>query len=118
MYAFGVLLYEIFSMTPPYEGEDHHQVLLQVADKTIQKRLPIPRDCPQEAAELMVVCFREEPEHRPTAMEIDIRMKMLDLDTIMHKGIMNAMQSSQFSDTTLPPSLSPETSAHSRGSTL
>lgn len=113
MYAFGVILYEIFSRKLPYEGEDSNKVLNRVADKQVQKRLPVPFGCPSEAAELMNACFREEPEDRPTAGEIDIRLKMLDINT-MGVGVMRSMlarQISQASRVTAP--LSRESSAQS-----
>jgi serine/threonine protein kinase len=81
MYSFGVLLYEIFSRKIPYEDDDHlgaTEILKQIADPLVSKRPTVPKKCPTEFKEIMTACWRDDPLQRPTAEEIDIRIKMMD----------------------------------------
>ena len=69
MYAFGVLLYEIFARREPYEGEKVADVLLAVADR---KRAELKRpetsalDMPPLFAEIMGACWALDPADRPS----------------------------------------------------
>lgn len=78
VYAFGILLYEVFSRKEPYEGEKPSEVLEMVADDSIGKRPPVPHLCTTEAANLMKSCLLANPADRPTAKEIDIQLRMFD----------------------------------------
>jgi serine/threonine protein kinase len=81
VYSFGILLYEIFSRKIPYEGDDHHEpveILKLIADPLVSKRPPVPKSCPSEFKDIMTACWRDDPLQRPSAEEIDIRIKMLD----------------------------------------
>jgi guanylate cyclase len=78
MYSLGIIMYEVFSRKDPYEGEDHREVLRQIADKDINKRPPVPPSCPLEAAELMKKCLQGEPADRPTAVDVDEALKLMD----------------------------------------
>ena len=78
VYAFGMILYEVFSRKDPYEGENHRQVLAAIADESKNKSPPVPKGCPPETAELMTACLRAKPADRPTFEEIDVRLKLID----------------------------------------
>eukprot|EP00538_Stauroneis_constricta_P012898 CAMPEP_0119547718 /NCGR_PEP_ID=MMETSP1352-20130426/1769_1 /TAXON_ID=265584 /ORGANISM="Stauroneis constricta, Strain CCMP1120" /LENGTH=1268 /DNA_ID=CAMNT_0007592725 /DNA_START=239 /DNA_END=4045 /DNA_ORIENTATION=+ len=80
VYAFGILLYEVFSRKDPYHQEQHHHVkiLKMIADNNIQKRPPIPDDCPLEIKFLMRECFRDDPTMRPSAESIDQRLRQIE----------------------------------------
>ena len=48
IYALGIMLYEIYSRRDPYAGENADEVLKAVADRMINKRPPVPTNCPAE----------------------------------------------------------------------
>ncbi|KAL7570909.1 hypothetical protein ACA910_002543 [Epithemia clementina (nom. ined.)] len=75
VYAFGILLYEVYSRKNPYEGEDFASVLGKVADANICKRPPIPEGCPFEIERMMKKCWDGEPTRRPTFKELDVKLK-------------------------------------------
>jgi serine/threonine protein kinase len=79
VYAFGIILYEVFSRRDPYEGEDLATVIRQVADPTLHKRPPVPKNCPPVIISLMSDCLVENPEARPTFEELDKRMLRVDV---------------------------------------
>ena len=83
MYAFGILLYELFSRNHPYDGEDREKVLQQIMDPDIRKRPPFPRIMPSEIRNVMKECLAHEVEQRPTANEIDNRLQRLGNNTLM-----------------------------------
>lgn len=95
VYAFGILLYEVFSRKEPYEGENPSEVLELVADDSIGKRPPVPPHCTTEATNLMKSCLLANPVDRPTAKEIDIQLRMFDKavlepnDTLQRMGTSN-----------------------------
>eukprot|EP00980_Cylindrotheca_fusiformis_P018327 scaffold5977_cov98-Cylindrotheca_fusiformis.AAC.4 len=80
VYAFGIVLYEIYSRREPYDGEDPTAVLHQVADKLVQKRPPIPRHMPAQIQSLMHDCIQDDASLRPTFQEIDLRLRRMDRD--------------------------------------
>jgi len=72
IYAFGILLYELYSRKNPYEGEDYEEVLRLVQDPAVAKRPAVPSLCPRNVAALIKDCLRHNPQHRPTAKEVDL----------------------------------------------
>lgn len=82
IYSFGIILYEVFSRRDPYEGEDAESVLRLVADRNVNKRPPPPAGCPQKMLALMADCQDSDPEKRPTAEEVDIRIKRVDSESV------------------------------------
>ena len=78
VYSFGIILYEVYSRKEPYEGEDAHVVLKEVADCHIQKRPPVPEGCPPSLAAIMTDCLNGDPTFRPNFQEIDRRLNRLD----------------------------------------
>eukprot|EP00980_Cylindrotheca_fusiformis_P017254 scaffold5338_cov112-Cylindrotheca_fusiformis.AAC.1 len=82
VYAFGIVLYEIYSRREPYDGEDPTTVLHLVADKLVQKRPPIPHHMPAQIQSLMQDCTQDDASLRPTFQEIDMRLKRMDIDEV------------------------------------
>jgi guanylate cyclase len=74
IYAFGILVYEAYSRSSPYAGEETQEVLRLVADRKVNKRPPVPIRCPPEVEAIMHVCLQGEPEKRPTADELDAKL--------------------------------------------
>ena len=79
VYAFGVILFEVYSRRDPYEGEDAHEVLRLVADKKVNKRPPVPAHMPAPIQSLMTDCLVEDPDQRPSFDELDVRLKRVDV---------------------------------------
>ena len=69
VYSFGIILWEFWSKEPPYHGIPAKEVGTKVKnDKNYRPK--IPEDVPREIAELMEVCWEEDPDKRPTFLEI------------------------------------------------
>ena len=75
VYSFGMILFEVYSQSDPYEGEDPFEVLRLVADPNVNKRPEMPGCCPEFAATLIEECLSSEPRTRPTFEEVDSRLK-------------------------------------------
>jgi serine/threonine protein kinase len=82
VYAFGICLYEVYSRCHPYEGENPREVLRLVADKKINKRPPVPANCPARVQSLMEDCLVMDPDQRPSFKELDQRLKRADVQNI------------------------------------
>ncbi|KAG7340885.1 multi-sensor hybrid histidine kinase [Nitzschia inconspicua] len=76
IYAFGILLWEVYSRDNPFSGENHLDVLKQVCDPVIQKRPVIPRNCSYKIGELYMNCVAHDPKKRPTAEHIDLLLRV------------------------------------------
>uniref|UniRef100_A0A8D0A049 non-specific protein-tyrosine kinase n=1 Tax=Sander lucioperca TaxID=283035 RepID=A0A8D0A049_SANLU len=64
VWSFGVLLTELATKgRVPYPGMVNREVLDQVERGY---RMPCPAECPESMHELMLTCWRKEPEERPT----------------------------------------------------
>uniref|UniRef100_A0A8C4GTI5 Tyrosine-protein kinase n=1 Tax=Dicentrarchus labrax TaxID=13489 RepID=A0A8C4GTI5_DICLA len=73
MWSFGVLLYEIITYGKiPYPGMTKAEVM-----SSLQRgyRMPQPDNCPAELYEIMMSCWRNKPEDRPT---FDYMQSVLD----------------------------------------
>ncbi|CAB9529621.1 activated protein kinase catalytic subunit alpha-1 [Seminavis robusta] len=85
VYAVGVVLYEMYSRSTPYEGEDYDTVLKKVADPAIRKRPPAPTTMSSSIADMMRDCLRDAPEERPTLNELGSRISRLSMDDIEYQ---------------------------------
>ncbi|KAK4881780.1 hypothetical protein RN001_005099 [Aquatica leii] len=90
VWAFGVLLWEIMTLgQQPYPARTNLEVLHFVKSGG---RLGKPVDCPDKLHELMLKCWNDEPERRPTfkyclTMLEDVHVIMLnDNSTDAHNG--------------------------------
>jgi len=73
VWAFGVLLWEIFSYgLQPYYGYNNGEVMEMVRCRQL---LPCPDDCPSIMYALMIECWHEMPSRRPTFREIHGRLR-------------------------------------------
>jgi len=82
VYSMGIILCEVYSRKDPYEGENHMEVLHQVADPKINKRPPVPKTCPPAMAGIMADCLGADPNNRPSFEELDLRLKRLDVENV------------------------------------
>lgn len=82
IYAFGVVIFEIFSRKEPYQGERPSAVLKLVKDKEVRKRPKMPDQCPPEIISLVSSCYEDDPALRPTAAAIDMMFKQIDPEKI------------------------------------
>jgi len=78
VYAFGVLLYEIFSRQGPYQAELEkgmvRQVLDEVANPGVPHRLEPPSKTPQPLKNMMRECIAKNERARPTFAQIDAQL--------------------------------------------
>ena len=91
VYAFGIVLFEVYSRQEPYMGEETEQVLQQVGDvsRPAPKRPGVPTGCPEGVAQLMQDCWGNAAELRPPFDEIERRLKALtssSADPLAHLG--------------------------------
>ena len=75
IYSFGIILYEVYARKDPYKDENPKEVLQQIIESSICKRPPIPDGSPAEIQSLMESCLLDDAETRPTAEEIDNRLR-------------------------------------------
>lgn len=74
VYSFGIILWEIATREEVYQDLEGMQIIAQVANDGL--RPPVPEDSP--FADLMVRCWSETPEDRPSFREI-----LSDLNTLL-----------------------------------
>lgn len=61
VYAFGIVLWEIYTREEVHEGLSAAQIILKVAHEGLRPR--VPRDCPWK--DIMRECWAQQPSHRP-----------------------------------------------------
>ncbi|XP_064477295.1 LOW QUALITY PROTEIN: tyrosine-protein kinase transmembrane receptor ROR2-like [Ornithodoros turicata] len=72
VWSFGVLLWEVFSYgLQPYYGYANQEVIDLVRARQL---LPCPEDCPPHLYAMMVECWHEVPQRRPTFRELHARL--------------------------------------------
>ncbi|XP_044128786.1 protein-tyrosine kinase 6 isoform X1 [Bufo gargarizans] len=70
VWAFGVLLYEIMSRgAKPYTGIENSELLLYLKQGN---RLPAPSNCSAKIYKVMMDCWHENPENRPSFNDLKI----------------------------------------------
>ncbi|KAL4635018.1 inactive tyrosine-protein kinase transmembrane receptor ROR1 [Arapaima gigas] len=73
IWAFGVVLWEIFSFgLQPYYGFSNQEVMEMVRKRQL---LPCPEDCPPRMYGLMTECWQEVPARRPRFKDIHARLR-------------------------------------------
>jgi len=68
VYSFGILLWEIVTREDPYKGMPPFQVVFAVGTQKIRPKIPV--SCPPCWAELITQCWAEDPEMRPSFVEL------------------------------------------------
>jgi guanylate cyclase len=77
IFAFGILMFEIFSRSNPYINErDPDIVLSQICDHGVNKRPTLPDSCPLKMVDLFEECVKWDPTARPTAEAIDLLLRV------------------------------------------
>jgi serine/threonine protein kinase len=69
VYAFGILLWELATREEVHSNLTAAQIIARVANEGL--RPAVPRGCPWR--EVMVHCWHEDPEARPTFTEVSLR---------------------------------------------
>jgi serine/threonine protein kinase len=87
VYAFGIVLCEIYARKAPYEGEEPAAVFREICDPKINKRPPVPSTMPPLVASLMHDCLVATPEDRPAFDEIANRIKRFVIDDVHPVGL-------------------------------
>ncbi|XP_049335497.1 inactive tyrosine-protein kinase transmembrane receptor ROR1 [Astyanax mexicanus] len=73
IWAFGVVLWEIFSFgLQPFYGFSNQEVMEMVRKRQL---LPCPEDCPPRMYALMTECWQEGPARRPRFKDIHARLR-------------------------------------------
>ena len=75
VFAFGIVLFEVYSRQEPYFGEDPDSVLIEV--QRANKRPFVPASMPKTVVQLMEDCWHKSAENRPPFDEIERRLRAL-----------------------------------------
>jgi len=77
VWSFAVLLWQIFS----WGTEPHAQVgSSEITNSLLQKPLPQPPECPRDVYQLMLNCWKLNPEERPDFTQIVERLSRMEKD--------------------------------------
>ncbi|XP_046986353.1 tyrosine-protein kinase transmembrane receptor Ror-like [Schistocerca americana] len=75
VWSYGVVLWEIYSYgLQPYYGYSNQEVIDMIRSRQL---LPCPEDCPSSIYSLMIECWHEIPNRRPSFPEINARLLSL-----------------------------------------
>jgi len=88
VYSFGIILYEVYSRNDPYSGEHLLEVINEIIDTDVMKRPIVPDVIPPMVGNMMEECLLDDPDARPTFMEMDLRLKRLTAESV-EPGNMN-----------------------------
>ncbi|CAD7704574.1 unnamed protein product [Ostreobium quekettii] len=73
VFSFGLVLFELSALSPPYKGLNSNPIVLQ-RKKDGKNPVPIPEDCPEALSRLMKRCIAVEPCDRPTMEQVGTRL--------------------------------------------
>lgn len=92
VYAFSIMLVEIFSRKDPYVGMDANEVLKAVADldREVEMRPTLPVGIRTEVELMIKDCWHKDPEKRPPFVELDRRIKAFDVIQMQSSKILLA----------------------------
>jgi len=74
VYSFGMVLYELVTHHPPFQGMNPLQVVRAIDSGDLPK---IPKEIDENLAELIYDCWKNEPEDRPNFTEVVSRLQSL-----------------------------------------
>lgn len=75
VYSFGILLYEMLTLTVPFSRMSTYQVILAVARHNTRPELP--PGLPKDVRELVCECWHEHAEERPCFPELTKRIEVI-----------------------------------------
>jgi tyrosine-protein kinase Yes len=78
VWTFGIVIYEIVSQCEPHKDEDILLVGTKIRDEGLTPQ--IPNDCPEVLRQLMILCWKKEPEQRPDFEHICAMLERFDGD--------------------------------------
>ncbi|XP_043818508.1 receptor-interacting serine/threonine-protein kinase 1 [Dromiciops gliroides] len=121
VYSFAIVLWAIFANKEPYENAICEGQIIACVGKGDRPNVEdIAGKCPEEIINLMVRCWNEKPEARPTFTEIEQEFRPLYLERFEEKveedvkklkeaypapnEVVKRMQSLQIDSTPVPPS--------------
>lgn len=81
VYSYGIILWEMLTGDVPYRGLTDVQIAVQVCKNHVRPK--IPRNCPQNLAKFIKICWSDEQEKRPDFVTIS---KALEDGTILFPG--------------------------------
>lgn len=91
VWSFGVVLWEIFSYgLQPYYGYSNQEVIEMIRSRQI---LPCPDECPARMYGLMVECWHEMPQRRPSFRETHCRLRAWKSEILMQNPHWSISQS-------------------------
>ena len=67
VYAYSMIIYEVITGLPPYGNLNYFQIFYKVMNSA---RPPIPNDFPEAYKNLMIRCWDQDPQNRPTFNDI------------------------------------------------
>ncbi|KAL3138629.1 hypothetical protein ABBQ32_006391 [Trebouxia sp. C0010 RCD-2024] len=83
VYAFGVLLWEMYTGEKPFAGMRHAQIIYHVT--TLLAHPQFPADTPPQLKELGDRCMHFDKDKRPTFSQLLPSLEQLELDLGIHK---------------------------------
>ena len=102
IFSYGVLLWEAFSSAQlPYAGFSNQEVIEMVRSRQL---LACPNACPPRIYSLMMECWHETPDKRPTAKEVHQKMRAWYLDNSYALSTTGTGQSASGGSTCTAPS--------------
>lgn len=102
IFSYGVLLWEAFSGAQlPYNGFSNQEVIDMVRSRQL---LACPNACPPRIYSLMMECWHETPDKRPTAKELHQKLRAWYLDNSYALSTTGTGQSASGGSTCTAPS--------------
>ncbi|XP_072043320.1 mitogen-activated protein kinase kinase kinase 9-like [Amphiura filiformis] len=68
IYAYGMLLLEIVTRKPPFDGIEPQAIVFRVGRNNLKPDIPL--ECPDDLADLMFECWDIDPRSRPTIQQV------------------------------------------------
>ncbi|EFJ49713.1 hypothetical protein VOLCADRAFT_59038 [Volvox carteri f. nagariensis] len=68
VYAFGIIMWEIYTSSTPYQNMAHPQIMVGVVTHNLRPKFPA--NCPEWYRSLANRCWRKDPKTRPPFAEV------------------------------------------------